>query len=117
MPRCTGQKPDGSPCERIVGASQRYCFAHDPSFAEKRSRAASRAGRAKRSPTTREAENTVAQLQQLADDVLAGRADRKDVAVATVALNARLRALEILRKWHEADVLLERIERLEERAS
>ena len=34
MPRCAGSKPDGTPCERIVGASQTYCFSHDPARKE-----------------------------------------------------------------------------------
>jgi hypothetical protein len=116
MPRCAGIKRDGGRCEVVVSGSSDYCYQHDPSLAEQRRRNASRAGRAKRNPATREAESTIAQLQQLADGVLAGSADRKNVAVATQALNAKLRGLEILRKWHEADVLLERIEALEERS-
>ena len=49
MPRCAGKKGDGSPCERIVGSSQEYCYAHDPAFAENRKRAASKAAK---SPAT-----------------------------------------------------------------
>ena len=45
MPRCAATKPDGSPCERIVGASQTHCYAHDPSNADKRRRDDPRAGR------------------------------------------------------------------------
>ena len=47
MPRCSGKKEDGSPCERIVGASQSYCYSHDPKRAAERRRNASRGGRSK----------------------------------------------------------------------
>ena len=45
MARCAATKPDGTPCERIVPASQEYCYAHDPRHADKRSRDAAKAGR------------------------------------------------------------------------
>ncbi len=45
MPRCAATKPDGSPCERIVGASQGYCYAQDRMHADKRKRDAAKAGR------------------------------------------------------------------------
>ena len=45
MSRCAATKPDGSPCERIVGASRVYCYAHDPSNADRRRRDAAKAGR------------------------------------------------------------------------
>ena len=47
MPRCAGKKEDGSPCERIVGASHTYCYSHDPGRAAERRRNASRGGRSK----------------------------------------------------------------------
>jgi hypothetical protein len=47
MPRCAGKKEEGSPCERIVGASQPYCYSHDPNRAAERQRNASRGGRSK----------------------------------------------------------------------
>src|SRR5215213_10489479 len=47
MPRCAGRKEDGSPCERIAGASHTYCYSHDPKRAAERRRNASRGGRSK----------------------------------------------------------------------
>ncbi len=47
MTRCAAHKPNGVPCERIVSASQTYCFAHDPANSERRSRSASKAARSK----------------------------------------------------------------------
>jgi hypothetical protein len=69
MPRCTATKDDGTACERIVSASQKFCFAHDPATAAQRSRNASKAARSKGS---RELVAVKTQLRELADGVLAG---------------------------------------------
>ena len=42
MPRCRGNKEGGTPCERIVGASQDHCYSHDPDRAAETRRNASR---------------------------------------------------------------------------
>jgi hypothetical protein len=76
MPRCAGNKDDGSPCERIVKASQRYCYSHDPERAEERKRNASRGGRSKGieiERKIREQEELEARLEAL-EDVLKRRA-------------------------------------------
>jgi hypothetical protein len=49
MARCTAVKPDGTPCERIVGASHIYCYSHDPTREGERRRNASKAGKGGRS--------------------------------------------------------------------
>jgi hypothetical protein len=111
MARCAANKPDGSPCERIVSASQRHCFAHDPSKAAERSRYASRAGRSKPS---RELTEVKKRLRELADDVMAGRADRGDAAVAGQLYGTYIRAVSVEVKLKEVLELEERIEILEE---
>jgi hypothetical protein len=73
MARCAASKPNGEPCERIVGASQTYCFAHDPNRAAERARSASKAARTK---PTRELSDVKKRLRQLAEDVMVARADR-----------------------------------------
>jgi hypothetical protein len=73
MPRCAASKPNGEPCERIVDASQTWCYAHDPARQAERRRNASRAARSK---PTRELTNVKKRLRELADDVMGGRADR-----------------------------------------
>ncbi len=45
MTRCAACKPDNTPCECIVAASQSYCYAHDPAHAETRRRSASKGGK------------------------------------------------------------------------
>ncbi len=110
MARCAALKPVGTPCERIVGAQQRYCFSHDPSKEEARRRIATKGGKG-RGPS-RDVAAVSEQLQQLADDVLAGDVDKAQGAVGVQALTARLKALELLRRWHETDELERRVDEL-----
>jgi hypothetical protein len=53
------------------------------------------------------------QLQEMADRVAAGQLDRSDAVAIGQLLNARLRALELLRRWKETDELEARLEQLE----
>ena len=111
MPRCIAIKLDGSPCERIVGASQSYCYAHDPSNADKRRRDAAKAGRSKPS---RELVGIKQRLSDLADDVLTGEVERGVGAVASQILNVYLRAVSVELKVREQLELTERLGALEE---
>ena len=111
MPRCSGSKPDGTPCERIVGASQTHCHAHDPSRTEQRRRAASKAARSK---PNREVAEIKQRLQTLASDVLEGQVARADAAVVSQIYNVLLRTLETERKIREQEELIERLESLEQ---
>ena len=111
MPRCAASKPDGSPCERIVGASQRYCYAHDPARSEERKRNASRGGKSR---ANGEIPELKAQLKKLAADVLSGEVDRGAAAVVNQILNTRARLIELERKIKEAEELEARLEALED---
>src|SRR5215212_2656056 len=94
MARCAGFKPDDSPCERIVGASQTYCYAHDPARADERRRAASRGGkRGGRGRPLVELQAVKGKLEDLAEDVLKGSTDRGDAAVVSQIYNVVLRAI------------------------
>jgi hypothetical protein len=110
MARCAANTEDGRPCERIVKAAQRYCYSHDPGRADERRRNASKAARSRPS---RDLANVKAQLQEMADKVLAGEQDRSAAAVAGQLLNIKLRAIEVERKVKETDELEQRIEALE----
>ena len=90
MPRCAGQKGDGTPCERIVGASQQYCYAHDPSYAQDRKRAASKAAR---SPAKSRSTTEIREIQ---------------------IANTQLRAIELERRVREQEELEERLDELED---
>ena len=111
MPRCRETKPDGTPCERIVPASQEYCYSHDPTRADERRRNAQRGGRARGEG---EMPDLKKQLKELAAGVLDGTVDRGRAAVANQILNTLIRAVEQERKLRELGELAERLEALEE---
>jgi hypothetical protein len=111
MPRCSGVKPDGTPCERIVGASQSYCYSHDPARQEERRRNAARAGRGSPNPEIREVKGL---LKDLYAAVLDGRVGRQAAAVANQIANTQLRAIELERRIREQNELEGRIDELED---
>jgi hypothetical protein len=95
-----------------VKRGQTYCHHHDPARSGERSRAASRAGRSK---PMRDVAGIKAQLQDLADKILAGELERGAAAVAGQLLNIKLRAIEVERKIKETEELEERLAALERR--
>ncbi len=109
--RCTGTKRDNSPCTATVEPPQRYCWWHDPANADKRRRAASKAGKSKPS---RELASIKQRLSDLSDDVLAGEVDKGVAAVASQVLNVYLRAMSVELRVREQMELIERLESLEE---
>ena len=109
--RCAGTKRDGLPCTATVEPPQRFCWWHDPANADKRRRAASKAGKAKPS---RELAGIKARLSDLVDDVLTGAVDKGVAAVASQILNVYLRAVSVELKVNEQLELIERLEALEE---
>jgi hypothetical protein len=109
--RCAGTKRDNSSCTATVEPPQEYCWWHDPANAEKRRRAASKAGKAK---PNRELTGIKTRLSDLADDVLEGRQDKGVAAVASQVLNVYLRAISVETKLKEQFELVERLESLEE---
>ena len=110
MPRCGGSKPDGAPCERIVGASQEYCYSHDPARSEERHRAASKAAKSK---PHKEIQDIKTRLSELAEGVLEGEIDRADAAVVGQLLNYIIRAVGMELKVKEQLELEARLEELE----
>jgi hypothetical protein len=109
--RCAGTKRDNSPCTATVEPPQRFCWWHEPANADKRRRAASKAGKSKPS---RELSGLKTQLQDLTEQVLAGELETGRAAVANQLLNTRLRAIEAERKIKETDDLEARIAALEQ---
>jgi phage-related tail protein len=109
--RCAGTKRDGAPCTATVEPPQQFCWWHDPANADKRRRAASKAGKAK---PNRELASIKTRLSDLADDVLADKVDKGVAAVASQVLNVYLRAVSVELKVNEQLELIERLESLEE---
>jgi hypothetical protein len=109
--KCAGTKRDNSPCTATVEPPQRFCWWHDPANADKRRRAASKAGKAK---PNRELASIKTRLSDLADDVLAAKVDKGVAAVASQVLNVYLRAMSVELRVREQMELIERLESLEE---
>jgi hypothetical protein len=115
MSLCRATKPDGSPCTLPARDSNGFCWAHDPENAEKRQRIARKGGKARAGGGgSGEVAAVSQQLQEMADRVAAGTLDRADAVAIGQLLNARLRALELLRRWKETDELEARLEQLEQ---
>ena len=111
---CRG-KGDGSLCERIVGSSQQYCYAHDPDYAEDRKRAASKAARSPaKGRSTSEIREIKGRLKDLYAAVLEGRAERAAAAVANQIANTQLRAIELERRVGDQEELEGRLDELED---
>ena len=107
---CTATKRDGSPCTLPSNGPSGLCWAHDPKNAERRRRGQSRGGRNRPS---REIVAIRGRLSDLADDVLEGRVDRADAAVAGQLLGTVVRAIGTELKVREQADLIERLEELE----
>jgi hypothetical protein len=109
--KCLGTKQDGSQCTVSVNPPQRHCWWHDPANSVKRQRAASRGGKGK---ANRELHDLKRQLQELADDVRAGRIERGIGSVVNQILNTRLRVVELEHKSRATQELADEVGRLEE---
>jgi hypothetical protein len=94
MPRCSGVKRDNSQCERIVGESNAYCFAHDPLRKAERSANASKAGKSKQSQAIGDLHALKEKLIKLGDDLVAGKAHRGNAAVAATCYGMAIKATE-----------------------
>jgi hypothetical protein len=115
MPRCAGKKGDGTPCERIVGSSHEYCYAHDPAYAEDRKRAASKAARSPaKGRANAEIREIKGRLKDLYAAVLEGVVGRQSAAVANQIANTQLRAIELERRVREQDELEGQFDELQE---
>ncbi len=113
MPRCHGFKPDGSPCVRIVRASETYCYAHDPDRQQERKHNASKAGKSR---PNREIGEIKRDIRSVISAVLAGELKTAPAAVGLQGLNTLLRAMEVERKTLDMSDLSERLNELEQRA-
>jgi len=101
MPRCSGFKRDNSQCERIVGESNAYCFAHDPLRKAERSANASKAGKSTRSQAIGDLHALKEKLIKLGDDLVAGDAHRGDAAVAATCYGTAVKVIEAETKIRE----------------
>ena len=115
MRGCSAIKANGERCRGIAATGSDYCPAHDPTRAEERRRAASKAARS-RTLTSAQTTNILvinASLKDLYAAVLEGRVDRSAAAVANQIANTQLRAIEVERRIREQDGLEARLDELE----
>lgn len=114
MPLCSGIKADGGRCRAQAIRDSEWCFNHHPDYEQQRRQRASKGGkRGGRGRPQVELADLKARLSTLADDVLEGKVDRGDAAVAGQLLNTVIRAVSVELKVREQQDLLERLEELE----
>ena len=111
MRRCSGIKPSGGRCERIVSQEQSYCYSHDPARHAERKRNAARGGKAK---ATGEIGEIKTEIHNAIEAVQTGKLDKGIGAVVFQGYGMLLRAVSVGLDAHERLELLERMEQLEE---
>ena len=107
---CAGITSAGERC-KLEATSGSYCWSDAPENAAARKSRAQRGGKARGAGELSEIKR---RLRQLSEDVIAGRVDRGDAAVAGQLLGTYIRAVSVEMKVREVDELAGRLEELEE---
>ena len=114
MAKCSGITRSGERCKGVAIDGSGLCYSHSPKHEEDRRRAASRGGkRGGRGRPVVEVSHIKHRLQDLAEDVLAGKVDRGNAAVAGQLLNYALRAVSVGLRAKEVEEIEGRLEELE----
>ena len=114
MALCFGIKADGGRCRAQAMRSSEWCIGHHPDKAQARRLRASKGGkRGGRGRPQAELSDVKRRIFALVDDVLKGRKDRGDAAVAGQLLNTYIRAVAVELKVREQLEVVERLEVLE----
>jgi hypothetical protein len=108
--QCSRFTKIGERCARFVDGPYSFCWLHDPTRAEDRRRAASKAGKSK---PNHELRDIKARLSALAEDVLERRVERSVGAVVSQILNVYLRAISTEMRVKEIEEIEGRLEELE----
>lgn len=117
MSLCSGIRADGGHCRAQAMRNSEWCINHDPDQDEVRRRRASKGGkRGGRGRPLVELADVKRQLKELADEVIAGRTDKGNAAVAGQLLGTFLRAVSVELKVREQDEILQRLDDLESTA-
>src|SRR5215213_4891511 len=115
MSQCTAITQGGERCKGVAIDASGLCYSHHPNRAEARKRAARKGGqRSERGRPTTELASIKDRLERLAEDVLAGRIDRSDAAVAGQLLNYAIRAVSVGLKAREQEEFEARLTEIEE---
>ncbi len=110
MHRCSGIKPNGGRCERIVSQEQTHCYSHDPARQAERKRNAARGGKAK---AAGEIGQIKAQIHDAIEAVRKGELDKGIGAVVFQGYGMLLRAISVGLDVQERLEVLQRLEELE----
>jgi hypothetical protein len=114
MAGCSGIKRDGGRCKAQAIQDSTYCFNHHPDYESQRKSAKSRGGRrGGRGRPQNEIARISARIEELAEDVVAGRLEKGRGAVGGQLLNYVLNGLRIGLQAREQEQLEERIEQIE----
>ncbi len=116
MARCPAIKANGERCRGDASPGAEWCFSHDPSYAEQRRRNASRGGRSGGRGRGGELQEIKSEIKRVTAAVLSGELDTGPAAVGLQGFNTLIRACEVQRRTFDVGDLLERLDRLEERA-
>jgi hypothetical protein len=112
--KCSGITQAGMACKGMPIDDSEYCYAHHPERVSERRRHGSKGGkRGGRGRPQAALSDIKRRLSDLADDVLEGRQDKGEAAIAAQVLNVYLRAVSVELKVKEALELEERIAALE----
>ena len=119
MATCSGITRSGERCRGVAIDSTGLCYSHSPQHADARRRSASRGGRrGGRGRPVIDLSNLKQRLEGLAEDVIDGKVDRGNAAVAGQLLNyaigairAGLRAKEVGELEGQLEELREMVER------
>ena len=114
MALCSGIKADGGRCRAQAMRNSEWCIGHHPDKAQARRLRASKGGkRGGQGRPQAELSDVKRRLSDLVNDVLEGRTDRGDAAVAGQLLNTYIRAVGVELKVREQLEVVERLEVLE----
>ena len=115
MGKCTAITRGGARCRGVAIEGSDYCYSHHPDHEHDRRRSASKGGkRGGRGRPQAELSDVKRRISALVEDVLEGRKDRGDAAVAGQLLNTYIRAVGVELKVREQLEVIERLEALEE---
>ena len=115
MAICSGIRADGGRCGAQAIRSSEYCVNHHPDYEDARRRRNSKGGkRGGRGRPAVELASLKERLSTLADDVLEGKVDRGNAAVAGQLLNTVIRAIGMEMRVREVDDLERQVEELRE---
>ncbi len=112
---CSGIRADGGRCRGVAIGGGGLCYMHDPAHEGDRRRAASKGGRrGGRGRPTSELARLRDRFESLADDVLTGRIERADGAVAGQLLSGARACVRDGLAAREQEELVARLEALEQ---